>query len=124
MNPNTPDYLEEYNKFIADYKSGITDAEAVGILISRMAQYFSTYNIAFAKADFAYCQVASTIENTNDASTLKPISSAKAKVLAEATPEHEQKILLEVHVKNIDTILQSAKALQKSLLKEHALSAA
>lgn len=124
MNEKLPDYLKEYNDFIVDYKSGITNAETVGILIAKMAQNFSVYNVAFAKADFAYCQKASVIENTDDPNTLKPISSAKAKVLAEATSEHEQKILLEVHVKNIDTILQSAKALQKSLLQEHALAAA
>ena len=113
-----PDYLVDYNAFLAEYKTGVTDAEACGCLIVKMAQYFATYNIKFAQADFIFSQTASAVENQQDSVTLKPISSAKAKVLSEATPAHENKLNYEAHVKNIDTILQALKALQKSLLRE------
>lgn len=118
----SPDYLTDYNAFLLEHKQGSTDAETVGWLIAKMAQYYANYNMEFAKADFIFSQTASVFENQQDQTTLKPLSSAKAKVLSEATPAHESKLNYEAHVKNIDTILQALKALQKSLLKEYSHS--
>lgn len=111
-------YGEEYNQFIAAYKSGTTDAVAVGELIARMAQHFVTYNLKFAEADFKYSRKAAQLEGQVDEVTLKPISSSKAKVMADGTDEAMEKIYMAAHVGNIDTIIQALKALQKSLMRE------
>lgn len=121
---NELDYLKDYNAFLAEHKAGATDAETVGWLIVKMAQYFVNYNLQFAQADFVFSQTASEFENQQDPTTLKTLSSAKAKVMSEAHPSHQNKLNCEAHVRNLDTILNALKALQKSLLKEYSHSAA
>lgn len=112
------DYIELFDKFMEGYRVGSKTAEDVGELIVRLAQFYSTYNLAFAAADIAFNNKAAEIESRIDEGSGKPISSAKAKVLADATEESASKIMAETHIRNLDTILQSAKFLQRSLAHE------
>lgn len=112
-------YQKEYEEFMKAYTaSGVVDPEAVGALIARLAQYFMEANLAYAKADIAYNIKAAAIEDTVDESTGKKPTSAKAKTLVDATPEGAARIEARAHVVNIDTSLNSLKALQKGLLNE------
>ena len=118
MNNEQLSYKKEYEEFISAYKSSVTSGEAVGLLIARMAQYFSDANIEYAAALDAYNQNASKIESqTDDAG--KAISSAKAKVLASATPESSALLRTKAEIENIDQMINALKSLQKGVLNEY-----
>jgi len=112
-------YQEEYNEFIKDYQSGATNAEAVGILIARMAQYFAEYNIQSAGLERDFNKKAAEIETSADEDTGKIVSSAKAKVIAAATDEYGVFLETNAHLKNIEQYINGLKYLQRGILQEY-----
>ena len=112
-------YKLDYDQFMLEYQSGTTNAEAVGILIARMAQYFAEYNIKSVELERIFNKKAAEIETSSDVDTGKPISSAKAKVLAVATDEYGSFLETNAHLKNIEQYLSSLKYLQRGLLQEY-----
>lgn len=112
------EYLTEYNKFLETYKQGAVDAEAIGELIVHLAQYYATYNLQFAAADYKFNVTVGNYENQQDPNTLKPLTSTKARSFAESHPDYEARGLAKAHVENIDCLIQSLKSLQKGILKE------
>ena len=111
-------YQTEYNKFIEDYKLAEVSGEETGILIARLAQYFAKYNMEMVANDKKRSIVAKDIESRADENG-KAISSTKAAVLVEATPEaHEYKVS-RAHLQNIEQMINSLKALQKGILNEY-----
>lgn len=118
------DYQGAYLEFMKAYKQGATSPEEVGEVIVNLANYFVGYNLEYAKADSAYRAKAAEIEVRVDPDTGKTLSSSRAKILSDATSESDKKTLYEAHIKNIDTMIQSLKALQKGLLHEYSYSGA
>jgi hypothetical protein len=63
---------------------------------------------------------AAETETTADADTGKPVSSAKAKILAAATEEYRLFLEVNAHLKNIEQYLNAMKYLQRGVLSEYA----
>ena len=120
MQIEQPKYQQEYVTFINAYNKGVTSGEDVGFVIARLAQYYAETNLHYANALIFYNKIASTIEETSDSATGKPISSTKAKALASATPESNDLTIAKAHVENIDQMINALKSLQKGILNEWA----
>ena len=110
-------YMQEYEKFMRDYKSMEVTGEQVGELVMRMSQYFSEANIKKTQKERARSIVAAQIEQSTDDNG-KPISSSKAKVLTEATVEDYDYNMARCHCENLEQHLNSLKSLQKGLINE------
>lgn len=118
MQPHDYDYVIAYEDFMNKFKvSEITGSE-VGEVVMRMAGYYTRYNLGFHKAIKAFSAVKASLLNGLDEQTGKPMSSAKADTMADATPEGEQYELYKIHVQNIQEYINSLKALQRSLTQE------
>jgi len=112
------DYKEEYSKFIAEYDRNVASGESIGSVIIRMAQYFAMANMNYATALNAFNRKAAEIEATIDA-TGKSISSSKAKIYSDATPENATLNYAKTDVENIEQFINATKALQKGILVEY-----
>ena len=111
-------YYIEFKTFMTNYKKGLTDAEDVGLAVLRMADYFVKANNAFARSDISFKMKCAEEEGKVDMNTGKPVSSTKAKVMAESSPDYGNTVNAETELKNIETLLQSLKTLQKGILGE------
>lgn len=116
-----PKYDVEFKSFMTDYKNNDSvTGERVGHMVAVMSQFFSEYNLRYAEALIKYNKIASAFEQVSDENTGKPLSSAKAKVLAGASEEAAQMIRTKVDVENIEQHINSMKSLQKGILNEYA----
>lgn len=116
------DYKKEYAEFIAKFNLGPVSGFEVGELISRMANYYSDYNLMMIEALRVFSNVRREFEGQSDANG-KPISSSKAEVLADATDEANKFRIARAHVQNIEQIINAAKAMQRGVLNEYAYTA-
>jgi hypothetical protein len=115
-----PKYAQEFDSFMASYKNDdSTTGEKVGHMVAIMSQYFTEYNLRYAEAKIKANKVAASYEQSSDESTGKPLSSAKAKVLSEASPEYAQELRTKVDVENIEQDINALKSLQKGILFEY-----
>ena len=114
---NEQNFLKEYQDFLETHKQGMMNGEQVGELIARFANHFAMANSTYGDALIAYNTVASSIEQTTDEKG-KPISSAKAKILASATPESGIYIKAKCDIESIVELINSLKALQKGIMYE------
>lgn len=110
-------YQIEYENFIKDYSTGITTGEGVGIVIARLAQYFTEANLNHASALINFNGAASIIEERIEDSG-KPISNAKAKVLSAASEEASVLIRAKAHLDSIEQDINALKSLQKGIMAE------
>jgi hypothetical protein len=111
-------YQEIYDEFIKDYNSGSTTGETVGYTVALMAQYFGMQNLSVVQAESIYARKAAEVEMKIDENG-KAISSSKAKIIVEATPEAELRRTAQAHLSNIETYINALKALQKGILNEY-----
>lgn len=114
-------YDQEYKAFIASFKEQPVSGFEVGELIVRMANYFSDYNLAMVYALRDFNQKKREAESEVDGNG-KPISSTKASVMADSTPEAHAYQLARAHVQNVEQIINSLKAMQKGVLSEYSNS--
>lgn len=112
-------YMKEYNEFISSYKTKEISGEEIGEKITRMAQYYAIHNIRLLDANKKLSLVAMEKEAIVDESTLKQISSAKAKILTDATTEAHEYAEQKTHVQNIEQFINALKSLQKGVLNEY-----
>ncbi len=114
-----PNYRRDFDEFMAGYNSGGVDATAVGVTITRMAQYFCDINqtVSFAQRVFNthYAEVINSEDDNG-----KPMSAAKAKILAEASEEGKELIRTKAEVENVEQLLNALKYMQKGMLNEYA----
>lgn len=115
---NIPEYLTDFNNFMATYHRGEVSGEEVGELIARMAQHYAKYNLETVAKERRLSLVAKENESKSDENG-KPISSTKAKVYTEATDEMADFNLSRAHLQNIEQMINSLKALQKGVLNEY-----
>lgn len=111
-------YLDEYTKFMDDYKSGEVSGEEVGEKIARFAQYFAMHNLEFAVADHERAKVSAANETKVDENG-KQMSSTKAQAITDATVEAAAYRKAKVNVQNIDIMINALKSLQKGVLNEY-----
>lgn len=114
------DYMVDYEKFMNDFKKTEVSGEEVGEMVMRMAGYFARYNVRLSDALHIYVIVKARFQNQLDGS--KPMSTAKAEILAEATSEAALYELNKIHVQNIEQYLNALKSLQKGVLAEFSYS--
>jgi hypothetical protein len=81
------DYIIDYEAFSSNFKKTEVSGEEVGEMVMRMAGYFARYNVRMGDALRAFSRVKSDFQSQVDSTTGKPMSSAKADTLADATPE-------------------------------------
>ena len=115
------DYKVEYDAFVKEFGQREVDGREAGQVIVRMAAYYGTYNLRLANALKAYSVALRDISNTTDVNG-KPLSSARAEQLAQATDEYHTYQLQRTHVQNIEQYINSLKALQRGLINEYAHS--
>lgn len=112
-------YLDEYEKFMQDFRFKEVSGEEVGHMIARLASHFMKKNLILVRSLKIYTGVKRDIQNTVDEATGKPITSSKADTLASATPEAYAYEEAKVHVQNLEQAINALKALQKGVLIEY-----
>lgn len=117
------DYMEEYNNFEKNFRLTEVSGEEIGVLIMRMAGYFARYNVRMGDALRAFSRVKSDFQSQVDIATGKTMSSAKAELLADATPEASVYEMARIHIQNLEQYINGLKALQKGTLQEYVHSA-
>lgn len=115
-------YMQEFTEFMEKYRIAEISAEEVGLALARLVQYYAAYNLRVTKAERALSIIAQDIESRVDDNG-KAISSAKAKVFIEATPEAEIVGILKAHRDNVDKFVSSLRSLQKGVLNEYSAMA-
>jgi hypothetical protein len=108
-----------YDAFLSQYNKGETSPSQVGEVLARIAGLFPNYNLVMIKAEKEFALVHKTIADGSDDTTGKAISSSKAEVLADATPEAYNFKIARGHKENIEMLVGSLKFLQKSLEVEY-----
>jgi len=117
----TYDYIEEYDQFMNSFRKTEVSGEEVGEFIMRMTGHYIRYNIRYSDSIRLFSAVKSDFQNRLD-SNGKPMSSAKAQMLADSTPEAATYEIARIHVQNLEQIINSMKSLQKGVLTEYANS--
>ena len=115
----TKDYQVEYDKFMESYKSQETSAEQVGEMISKLAQYFATYNQVLGGTWEALAKISKEINAETDEFSGKPIAANKAEVKTNATPEASAHYSAKIDRENIEQYINALKALQKGVMNEY-----
>jgi hypothetical protein len=113
------DYMKEYEEFIANFRKTEVSGEEVGELIMKMAGHFARYNVRYGDALRAFSAVKSSFQSQIDVSSGKTMSSAKAELLADATPEANTYEMARIHINNIEQYINALKALQRGTLNEY-----
>lgn len=116
MDPN--EYQQEYDAFLKDYHSREIDAEEMGAFLARLAQIFAHFNMRLVAAQREVNLVARDIENRTDG-TGKAITSAKAKVLVEASDEYDRYNTFKAHLENLEQYMSAVRALQRGAMAEY-----
>ena len=117
-------YKQEFVDFLATYKTGVTDAATVGEVIMHMVQYFSEANLRHAELDSIRARKARDFEKETDPTTGKSLSSARAKILSDASDEAAAEREAAAHLENISAIINGCKSMQKGLLNEFSYNSA
>lgn len=118
MENTQPEYMREYEGFVSNYKLTEIAPEEVGLLTIKMAAYYGKYNLKFRNALQNYSIVLRDFQNQIDPITNKPMSSTKAEVLANATPEAAKYEEIKIDLQNLEQYINGLKSLQRSLLQE------
>jgi hypothetical protein len=84
-----------------------------------MAGYYAKYNVRMGGALRAFSKVRADFQNQVDTSTGKAMSSSKAELLSDATPEATEYEMSRIHIQNIEQFINALKALQKGTLNEY-----
>ena len=112
-------YIDEYQQFLERFDNTQTSGAEIGEVIARMSQHFARYNLMMARSLKLYTRVAKDCHAQIDGNNGKPISAAKAEVVASATDEAAAYQEARVHVQNIEQNINALKALQRGILNEY-----
>jgi len=117
------DYLQKYEDFMNKFRLTECSGEEVGELIMQMAGYFARYNVRLSDALRAFSLRKAEFQNQTDPTSGKAMSTSKAEVLADATPEAAAYELARVQVQNLEQYINALKALQKGVIIEYSNAA-
>lgn len=113
------DYMTDYDAFEKNFRLTQVSGEEVGEVIMKMAGYFARYNVRTGDALRAFSRVKSDFQSQVDTVTGKTTSSAKAELLADATPEAATYEMARIHTQNLEQYINALKSLQKGVLNEY-----
>lgn len=118
-------YIEDYETFMSalEAQGGLMAAGEVGEAIARMSNYFTRHNVILGRTLKMFNKKSQEIYSMSDPATGKPISAAKAEILAAATDEGAAYQEAKIHVQNIEQNINALKALQRGVLNEYSHSA-
>lgn len=116
---NTYDYMVDFEAFMNNFKKTEVSGEEIGEMVARMATYFARYNVRMGIALRAFSRVKADLQNQVDTATGKPMSSAKADTLSDATPEANEYEMARIHIINLQEYINSLKSLQKGAMFEY-----
>lgn len=109
----------DYKAFEDNFKLTEVSAEEVGKFIMKMTGHFIRYNIAYGAAIKAFSGVKANYQSQVDVTTGKTMSSAKAELLADNTPEASVYEMARIHITNLEQIINSMKSLQRGIQNEY-----
>ena len=117
-------YIEDYDRFMLNLEEqgGLMAAGEIGEMITRMASYFTRHNLVLGRSIKLFSKVSQDIYSQVDDKG-KPISAAKAAILADATEQGADYQEAKIHIQNIETCINALKALQRGVLNEYSHSA-
>ena len=118
-------YIEDYDKFMValEAQGGLMAAGEIGCMITRMSSYFSRHNVILGRTLKMFNKISKDVYSSMDENTGKPISAAKAAILADAADEGADYQEAKIHVQNIEQNINALKALQRGVLNEYSHSA-
>ena len=116
------DYIIDYEAFSNNFKKTEVSGEEVGEMIMRLAGHFARYNMKMGDALKSFSRVKADYQGQVDPNTGKAMSSSKAEILADATPEAAEYEMSRIHVTNLEQYINALKALQKGILTEYSHS--
>jgi len=122
MENETQDYILDYEAFSNNFKKTEVSGEEVGEMIMRLAGHFARYNMKMGDALRFFSKVKADFQGQVDPNTGKAMSSSKAEILADATPEAAEFEMSRIHVTNLEQYINALKALQKGVLTEYSHS--
>jgi hypothetical protein len=120
---NIADYMNDYETFVKNFRKTEVSGEETGELIMQMAGYFARYNVRLSDALRAFSLKKAEFQNQTDPTSGKAMSTSKAEILADATPEAAVYELARVHVQNLEQYINSLKSLQKGIIIEYSNAA-
>jgi hypothetical protein len=109
----------DYDSFSSNFRKTEVSGEEVGEIIMRFAGYYARYNVRMGDALRAFSRVKSDFQSQVDSATGKTMSTSKAEILADATPEADVYEIARIHVTNIEQYINALKALQKGVMNEY-----
>ena len=113
-------YKKEYDEFIKSYANGTVSAETVGILISRLAQYFAETNMLLGVKEKHLNKISAEMINKQDENSLKPMAIGKSEILTKNSQEYFDYNEVKIDLQNIDTMINALKSLQRGIANEFA----
>ena len=122
MADETMDYMLDYEAFSNNFKKTEVSGEEVGEMVMRMAGHFARYNMKMGDALKSFSKIKADFQGQVDHNTGKAMSSSKAEILADATPEAAEFEMSRIHVTNLEQYINALKALQKGVLTEYSHS--
>lgn len=122
MPPKKP-FEIEYQNFINNYKKTQVSSEDIGILISRLAQYYADANNYLVDKEEKLNRKYAELANSTDESTMKPISMAKCDTIIKDSDVYREAAVAKADLQNIEVYINSLKTLQRGLLAEQQMSA-
>lgn len=113
------DYQEEYDKFMEyhDKVLGAVSQDEVLTVNNHMVSFYCKYNLAYCSSLLAYNKKLDALSSGVDENN-KPLSVAKAEIIAEATEEYGAYITYKAHVANLDHIIAHLSNIQFAKKKE------
>lgn len=117
------DYMIDYKAFQDNFKKTEVSGEEVGEFIMKMTGYFIRYNVRYGDALRAFSGIKAGFQSQIDVSSGKTMSSAKAEVMADATPEADKYEMARIHITNLEQIINSMKSLQRGVQNEYSHAA-
>ena len=113
------DYQLGYDDLLAKLKNNsVMSSDEVGTAVVEAVQHYINYNNVWAKAEINCNARRAAFETTVDENG-KAISSAKAKVLSDASEEANALVWAETDVKNVEAIVNGLKSLQRAMTNEY-----
>ncbi len=117
--PRARSYLNDFQDFMEKMRTEEVSGREIGEMIMNMAAYFMQHNLIMVRSLKIYTKIKSEIQSHTDEMTGKPITSAKAEMLAAATPEGFAYEEARVHLQNIQEGINALKAFQRGAINEY-----
>ena len=115
-------FESEYQNFINNYKKTAVSSEDIGLLISRLAQYYADANNTLVSKEEKLNRKYAELANSTDESTMKAISMAKCDIIIKDSDVYREAAIAKADLQNIEVYINSLKTLQRGILAEQQMS--